>query len=245
MTSQMQINHDLPFRLNVEEDLSNWRSKTFWTKEPETVAWIGHHVGKIHNLHFVDVGANIGVYSLFALSLDQQVEVTSVEPSAINFQELQSNVGLNPEWMDRITCIQTPLSNASLDGFWDEVSTRVGDSGHQFGMEKKSNALPAQSTTGDSLLEKVDGDKQILLKIDVDGTEVQILEGFSSSFRRRAICSVLVELDQDQYPIACRFLSSHGYELDTSFDGVHGHSTLRRQQSGSSVRNYVFRPELS
>ena len=40
-----------------------WRVKTMFTKEPDTIAWIdGMHVGEC----FLDVGANIGLYSLYA-----------------------------------------------------------------------------------------------------------------------------------------------------------------------------------
>ncbi len=197
------------------------------------------------NLHFIDVGANIGVYSLFALSLSENVEVTAVEPSSLNFSALRANVELNPAWRDRIACIMAPLSNASLDGFWNDVSNRVGDSGHQFGMTSRSDAVPVRSITGDSLVGHIVSNKKVLLKIDVDGSEVQILEGFTASLLQNLICSILVELDKEQFPIAKRLLDSHGYVLDTSFDSVPGHSTTRRTNAGSTVRNYIFRPKKS
>lgn len=52
--------------------LINWggstayRGKNFYTKEPETVAWINSFNKKNT---FFDIGANIGIYSLYAASL--------------------------------------------------------------------------------------------------------------------------------------------------------------------------------
>ena len=31
---------DLPFKLVVQSEIEIWRAADFWTKEPETIAWI-------------------------------------------------------------------------------------------------------------------------------------------------------------------------------------------------------------
>lgn len=239
--SQMtSLERPLPFNCLQDDDLLSWRSKTFWTKEPETLAWLRHNAMGTDELHFIDVGANIGLYSLYALSLSTRITVTSIEPSNHNFPTLKENIELNRDWARRVTCLKSPLSAKASDGFWAEASSRVGDSGHQFGSEFRKDTAPVRAITGDSIVESLPVNTRVILKIDVDGHELQILEGFRTSFRRNLILSVLVELEPRQRILVEKQLEAFGYLLDTSFDNVPGHSSTRRQESGSLVRNYVF-----
>ncbi len=51
-------------------DLTRWRVQTFFEKEPETLEWID---GFSANDVFWDVGANMGLYTLYAASKGTQV----------------------------------------------------------------------------------------------------------------------------------------------------------------------------
>jgi len=66
------------------------RGTTFYTKEPETINWIKNFE---KNSIFFDIGANIGIYSLFAAKLDHSV--TSFEPESHNFSVLNININDN------------------------------------------------------------------------------------------------------------------------------------------------------
>lgn len=239
-----ESNPPLPFNIFTDEELSSWRANTFWTKEPETLAWIHHFVTSNENLHFIDVGANIGLYSLYALSISQTLKVTSVEPSNNNFPALERNLSLNPNWQERMSCIKVPLSDSPGHGFWEEVSERVGDSGHQFSRTRSPSALSVETLTGDSLIATRAAGRKTVVKVDVDGNEVSILKGFAGSLKSGLVLSVLVELDKDQLSFATGFLLSFGLLIDKRFDSVPGHSSIRRQKSGSSVRNYVFSSKI-
>ena len=50
--------------------------------------------------HFIDVGANVGAYSLHVLNLNPYKKVTSFEPLESNFKILANNIRLN-NWNDR------------------------------------------------------------------------------------------------------------------------------------------------
>ena len=64
--------------------LAQWRGRTHLTKEPETIAWIdGFNEGDV----FYDIGANIGVYSLYA-AFKKKTQVFAFEPSPFNFATL-------------------------------------------------------------------------------------------------------------------------------------------------------------
>ena len=56
--------------------MTGWRVKTFFTKEPETIAWMGEFgSGEV----MVDVGANVGMYSIWAAKT-RGVRVFAFEP---------------------------------------------------------------------------------------------------------------------------------------------------------------------
>ena len=76
----------LPFRIRQDTDMERYRADTFWTKEPETIAWIdSFKPGDT----FLDIGANIGIYSLYAGS--RGVNAWAVEPHPGNFHALTIN----------------------------------------------------------------------------------------------------------------------------------------------------------
>ena len=74
---------ELPFKMIVETEIEKWRRDTFWEKEPETIAWIDDmEPGEI----LFDVGANIGIYTLYAAS--RGVRVIAIEPVFENYSRL-------------------------------------------------------------------------------------------------------------------------------------------------------------
>ena len=66
------------------------RTDTFSTKEPETIAWID---GFDECRNFLDIWANIGVYSLYAAL--RWHNVLCIEPDALNFALLNLNIADN------------------------------------------------------------------------------------------------------------------------------------------------------
>ena len=68
---------------------------TLFIKEPITIDWIRSF--KKNNI-FYDVGANVGMYSIFA-ALISDVKVYAFEPESNNFQTLMQNN--NVAWLDK------------------------------------------------------------------------------------------------------------------------------------------------
>ncbi len=70
--------------------LPEYRARTFFTKEPETIAWIDSiPAGEV----LWDVGANVGIYSLYAAK--RGLPVQSFEPGSGNYYMLCRNIELN------------------------------------------------------------------------------------------------------------------------------------------------------
>ena len=70
--------------------LPQWRAETLLTKEPDTIQWIDSFE---ENSEFWDIGANIGVYSLYGAN--RKIKVTAFEPSASNYYILTKNIEIN------------------------------------------------------------------------------------------------------------------------------------------------------
>ena len=98
-----------------------WRAKTFATKEPETLNWIkGFHPGSI----FWDIGANVGLYSVFAAK-NNKCKVFSFEPSIFNLEVLGKNIFIN-KCFDLITIVPLAISNKIEKGLLNMSSLHYG-----------------------------------------------------------------------------------------------------------------------
>lgn len=82
----------VPIRMMASDMNDLWRASNFSTKEPETLNWIDTFTdGKSL---FIDVGAHIGQYSLYAAKKNR-CAVIAIEPDPINYAKLTQNIDLN------------------------------------------------------------------------------------------------------------------------------------------------------
>ena len=120
---------------------------TFLSKEPETLEWIN----SFHpNSVFFDVGANIGLYSIYAAK-SVNAEVYCFEPSVFNLPILAKNIYLNG-LSDFITIFPLPLSDKPVSISNLSLSTDVfGGALHTFQESYTWDSSPIKTTTSYSL----------------------------------------------------------------------------------------------
>lgn len=76
--------------VRTTNDLERWRWETWLTKEPETIAWIDSWCTPVT---FVDVGANVGVFSVYcALRHGRRAPIIAIEPLNDNLYSLRENL---------------------------------------------------------------------------------------------------------------------------------------------------------
>jgi len=85
---------DKEIKFFVPNQLINWRVDTFFTKEPETLEWIDNFEKK-KNLIFWDIGANIGLYSIYNSIKNTSSTTIAFEPSSSNIRVLTRNISIN------------------------------------------------------------------------------------------------------------------------------------------------------
>ena len=78
------------FKLQDLGLITQARAESFERKEPDTIDWIESFKGKCE---VIDVGANVGVYSLFCASKGHNV--LALEPQCFNFSLLVKNIFIN------------------------------------------------------------------------------------------------------------------------------------------------------
>jgi len=232
----------LPFRIDESSQLSKWRAETFWTKEVETIAWLKFFSdfddATIHTL--VDVGSNIGIYSLYWLSRKSTTKVIACEPFAENMNLMKINLELNL-MTDRATLVTSPLYCESVSGALLFDDLRPGSSGSQFTIENKIEDAPKVNLTSTTVDEILAGcQKGKIMKIDVDGLDFEILKGARRSLESGLICSVLIEAPDDTQMKISDFLSEFNFVPDQRFNAIASHSDGRRIAAGKVERNRIY-----
>lgn len=174
-------------------------------KEPATLEWID---GFAQDDVFWDVGANVGVFTLYAAR--RGLNVCAFEPAAVNFYVLARNVALNG-FDGRVTFLNVALAERSQLSTLYMSHTRVGGAQHQFGRPQddethikrdsygRANTF-RQSTLGfsvDDLIGSWGLPFPNHIKIDVDGNEVEIVRGAAKTLSDSRLRSVLIEIRAD------------------------------------------------
>jgi hypothetical protein len=133
MISELRL-PERPLRFMTSTPLLQTRANSILLKEPDTIQWIDRFEPSDV---FWDVGANVGIFSLYAASR-REVKVLAFEPSADNYMVLCRNVEINA--LERFVpyCIAL-TGNTELDVL-NSPSRELGGALHQFGGRGKLHA---------------------------------------------------------------------------------------------------------
>ncbi len=232
---------------NSSSDLEKYRIESALDKEPETIAWIDGWGIQSGTTVFFDIGANIGIYSLYAGYKHPAAEVFSFEPVSNNYTALQQNVWLNNSTNIHPFNLALAGDNKIANLYLSDV--RVGNSGAQIdrAVNEKGEAYQALrvekvlSITLDRLINEFALPVPTYVKIDVDGHETDILNGMTQTLGAPTLRSLLIEFNSDvQFTPWCSRFEAFGLLLDTRYDDLPNHSRIRRVSKGTLARNYVF-----
>ena len=178
--------------------LSKYRADSFYEKEPETIAFLNTLT---NDSILWDVGANIGIYSVYAGKVTG-ARVYAFEPSMMNLELLFRNVQEN-NLGNQVTIIPLALSNKDsvLDLFmskedlhWAGAHNSIGQNTSQNGQAMTDPKVSSQlSVTGANLITAFNVPAPTHIKIDVDGLESLVIEGLQSNIEK--IDFILVEID--------------------------------------------------
>lgn len=221
---------------------TRWRVDTLYTKEPDTIEWLrSFAAGDI----LVDIGANVGMYSIFAAKT-RGAKVYAFEPESQNYALLYKNIVLNAV-SDRVTAYCAALSDEEMFSLLYLSNFHLGDSCHTFGAALDSNLRDRESrytqgcfsTTLDKLTARGVLPVPTHIKIDVDGIEHKVLAGCRGTLTDSRVKSVLVEINT-RLPEHARILDEMA-ALGFSYCAGQVAASMRQDGPFKGVANHVFR----
>jgi len=184
-------------------EITEFRVNTLFKKEPETINWINNF--KKEKTIFWDIGANIGLYSIYAAVKNPNLEIISFEPSTSNLRILSRNISING-LQERIKIYQVALSNETNkfqmfeeSEFIEGWSMNTFGAGTDFEGKKihSKNKYKLFGTDINFLLKNDILSIPCYIKIDVDGIEHLILKGGSEFLKNPKIESILIEVNEN------------------------------------------------
>ena len=204
-----------------------YRVDTFSDKEPETLAWIDSFPP---GAKFIDVGANVGLYSVYAARRGAQV--LAIEPGPENIFALIRNVQLNHLTEQVCLCFNAV---GDKDGVPTVLQQGTSDPGgaRLSAFQPVDDALISWVTPGrtlDSLCAE-QGFWPDFIKVDIDGNEALFLSGAQRAIRTAK--QLLLETDEEG-PDFTRLIS----RLESlGFLGIQSASA----DTTSTSRNLIFK----
>lgn len=208
-------------------------------KEPDTIAWLN---ALATDAVLWDVGANVGVFSLYAAAA-RRCTVLAFEPSAPNFYVLTRNVQLN-HLEDRIATYCVALAGATELGVLNLDSAAPGTAMSQFGKVGEASRYSSRTTplthgmvgfSIDEFIARFNPPFPTHLKIDVDGLEWPIVRGASRTLGDARLRSAMVELsltDREERDRAMTAMAQAGLRFVSS-GGPQG-------AAGEQAANHLF-----
>ena len=147
------------------------------------------------------------------------------EPSFLNLNLLQNNLLLN-NLEKKVTIIPNPIFSKTMISKLYQLRRVAGDAVTTFNdnkvfkkMLKKSKVKNSPSINQvlsisiDDLVNNKILKKPDLIKIDVDGNEIEVLKGCKKTLKNIKKMSLLIEIRKETYNLASNFLKEIGFKL--------------------------------
>lgn len=206
-------------------------------KEPDIIAWIDEFLRD--DDVFYDVGANVGIFSLYSVLKRKNVRVVAFEPESSNYFLLNKNIFLNRA-DDKILALNLALNDTDAISVLNLSDFTPGGSAHTFDSNLNSHHQSfapkfKQAVMGcslDTLIAKYDLPFPTMVKIDVDGNEHRILEGMRKTLQDPRLRTIVIEAVEGipTYESNTRLIESAGFKKLTAAkylnpayanDGIH------------------------
>lgn len=130
----------------------------------------------IFGLNVVDIGANLGMFSIFAAYLGAN-KIVALEPVAETYSSLVKNI-TKANFSDVIEPVKKVVSVASGD--FVEISV-LPESGHNSIYKVQGRAEMVETVRLGDIIKSFDDDRDVYIKMDCEGSEFDIILGATSA----------------------------------------------------------------
>ena len=191
----------------------------------------------------LDIGAATGFTAFAALQSFDSIPVHCVEPMKENVEILKKSIALFPDRAfihnvavsDSIGEMELNIMNSPYANSLFELPAQYGEDNPQVKVVKKQLV---RVETLDSLAEKINVSGNGLVKIDVEGAELNVLNG-GEKFIREHVSAVIIELafnrGTTQINNVMDKLRYYGFELSNVFDVAWSRASMNRLEQLDAV----------
>ncbi|MEM2218488.1 MAG: FkbM family methyltransferase [Thermofilaceae archaeon] len=154
---------------------------------------------------FFDVGAHIGLYSIYVARF-KACKVIAIEPHPENYKLLVSNIRLNN--LENIIALNIAAWNKN-----SKLPLFVGDSSATHTLisrRGKGKCIWVKAKRLDDVLRELNVNKVSLVKIDVEGAEMEVLEGLYDTLRHHR-SRLIIEVWRNNMDKILSFLKNLNY----------------------------------
>lgn len=209
--------------LPCDNQVTHFRWYLYKTKEVEVRNYLDQYL-KEGDVLF-DIGANIGVFSLYAAKRFNQIKVYSFEPEYSNLNLLKDNV-IHNNLQSKIKSYGVAVSDfvgLSQLHLQDFLPGSACHTESRETIQKTDEGYQVQWSEGISCvtLDYLSKELNVVpnaIKIDTDGNEDKILRGASETLRNKALRSLVLEMpmQEDKKNFCVKQLSEAGFQLKWS-----------------------------
>lgn len=161
-----------------------------------------------------DIGANIGYYSIQFAEAENAI-IYAFEPMSYQFETLQRNISLNS--ISNVKAIKKIVSDK--DGAERIYFSGFENTGKSSLVKKTNQYEDIDAITLDSYCESQNIKRVDLIKIDVEGFEFNVLNGFRNMLESQKVSHIFIELLEKNLQEAgassreiCDLLNEYGYK---------------------------------
>lgn len=166
---------------------------------------------------FIDVGANVGIYTCFLCEVLPSNHVIAIEPHPENIKRLMTNLNVN-EFNAQV--LEMALSNQKGEALFTLPSNKARHNQLKEGeLSNTGNGsgetLSVQVAQGDKIFHSENLSSPTILKIDAQGEELNVLKGFKTTLQsekcRLVYCEVHPDRNADLKEAVVEFLETKGF----------------------------------
>lgn len=167
---------------------------------------------------FVDVGAHAGKYTVrMAKKIKDRGEVIALEPENFNFALLTKNIELNG--LENVTCIKKACSDE--DGIAELYRHNKYSTLHSIKINKGGELQKVETCKLDSVLAALKIENVELIKMDVEGAELEAIKGAAETLQRYGPSIIFEAWDEQYFSKIREILVKYKYQLTTIKGGCY------------------------
>ena len=199
--------NDILLNLDIRDSIDR---EIYFTNryEEEQINLLLDNIKKYKISHFIDVGANIGIYALNIAKNFPNIKIDAFEPHKGAFERMEANIHQNG-FSQIIQTHNLALSNENKEGYL-LAGTRFGTYQSGGASVSSEGEMKISQVRGDDLIKYTDD--IIAIKIDVEGFELSVLQGIENLIKNNKVF-LQIEIFDQELGETSRFLNAHNFKL--------------------------------